>query len=91
MSVREVAVTLLLPDKATKRKSSGLGHTFVASPPCGPWPPIPVEAFGADLLPLQGTSGTALVEEMVAAGPEWRLADLAPRLAFLRRNLGGLG
>jgi pimeloyl-ACP methyl ester carboxylesterase len=40
-----------------------------------------VEPFDSDLLPLQGTSGRALVDEMVAHGPEWRLADLAPRLA----------
>jgi pimeloyl-ACP methyl ester carboxylesterase len=40
-----------------------------------------VEPFDADLLPLQGTSGRALVDEMVAHGPEWRLAALAPRLA----------
>jgi pimeloyl-ACP methyl ester carboxylesterase len=40
-----------------------------------------VEPFDQDLLPLQGTSGRALVDEMVAHGPEWRLAALAPRLA----------
>jgi uncharacterized protein len=40
-----------------------------------------VESFGAELLPLQGTSGSALVDEMVAHGPEWRLAALAPKLA----------
>lgn len=40
-----------------------------------------IEPFEAELLPLQGTSGKALVDEMVAHGPEWRLADLAPRLA----------
>ncbi|MEV8372067.1 alpha/beta fold hydrolase [Kribbella sp. NPDC056861] len=40
-----------------------------------------VEPFDGDLLPLQGTSGRALVDEMVAHGPEWRLAALAPRLA----------
>jgi hypothetical protein len=28
MAAREVAVTLLLPDKAAKRKSRGLGHIF---------------------------------------------------------------
>lgn len=37
-----------------------------------------VEALGSDLLALRGTSGEALVEEMVAAGPAWRLAGLAP-------------
>ncbi|MFI5906957.1 alpha/beta hydrolase family protein [Dactylosporangium sp. NPDC051541] len=37
--------------------------------------------FGSDLLPLHGTSGDALYEEMLANGPAWRLADLAPRLA----------
>lgn len=36
-----------------------------------------VEALGSDLLPLRGTSGEALVGEMVAAGPAWRLAGLA--------------
>jgi pimeloyl-ACP methyl ester carboxylesterase len=40
-----------------------------------------VEAFDAQLLPLSGTSGAALVDEMVANGPDWRLADLAPKLA----------
>ncbi|GAB2585621.1 alpha/beta hydrolase family protein [Kribbella endophytica] len=40
-----------------------------------------VEPFDAELLPLHGTSGRALVDELVAHGPEWRLADLAPRLA----------
>jgi dienelactone hydrolase len=37
-----------------------------------------VEALGSDLLPLRGTSGEALVAEMIAAGPAWRLAGLAP-------------
>ncbi|MEV4510786.1 alpha/beta fold hydrolase [Dactylosporangium sp. NPDC049525] len=37
-----------------------------------------VEAFGSDLLALRGTSGEALVSEMMAAGPAWRLAGLAP-------------
>ncbi|WP_432986271.1 alpha/beta hydrolase family protein [Dactylosporangium sp. CA-233914] len=37
--------------------------------------------FGSDLLPLRGTSGDALYEEMLAHGPLWRLAGLAPRLA----------
>ncbi|MFF5056567.1 alpha/beta hydrolase family protein [Micromonospora sp. NPDC000663] len=40
-----------------------------------------VEAFDGELLPLQGTSGEALVAEMEAAGAEWSLARLAPRLA----------
>jgi pimeloyl-ACP methyl ester carboxylesterase len=39
-----------------------------------------VEIFGDDLLPLRGTSGEALVAELEAAGPAWRLAGLAPRL-----------
>jgi hypothetical protein len=42
MAEREVPVTLLLPDKATKRKSSGLSHTFRAD----------VEHFGPVELPL---------------------------------------
>lgn len=40
-----------------------------------------VEPFDSDLLPLQGTSGRALVDEMVAHGPEWRLTTLAAQLA----------
>ncbi|MGW5260434.1 alpha/beta hydrolase family protein [Microbispora sp. NPDC004025] len=40
-----------------------------------------VEGFGEDLLPLKGTSGEALVEEMTSAGEAWSLAGLAPRLA----------
>jgi pimeloyl-ACP methyl ester carboxylesterase len=48
-----------------------------------------VEPFDGDLLPLQGTSGRALVDEMVAHGPEWRLAALAPRLADRRVLLIG--
>jgi pimeloyl-ACP methyl ester carboxylesterase len=40
-----------------------------------------VDAFDEDLLPLRGTSGEALVAELEAAGPAWRLAGLAPRLA----------
>jgi pimeloyl-ACP methyl ester carboxylesterase len=40
-----------------------------------------VEAFGAQLLPLSGTSAAALVDEMVAHGPDWRLAVLGPKLA----------
>ncbi|GAA3545294.1 alpha/beta hydrolase family protein [Kribbella ginsengisoli] len=48
-----------------------------------------VEPFDSDLLPLQGTSGRALVDEMVAHGPEWRLADLAPKLADRRVLLIG--
>jgi uncharacterized protein len=39
-----------------------------------------VEIFDEDLLPLRGTSGEALVAEMEAAGPTWRLAGLAPAL-----------
>ncbi|WP_433613910.1 alpha/beta hydrolase family protein [Dactylosporangium sp. CA-139114] len=37
--------------------------------------------FAEDPLPLRGTSGDALFEEMRANGPSWRLASLAPRLA----------
>jgi pimeloyl-ACP methyl ester carboxylesterase len=37
--------------------------------------------FGSDLLPLRGTSGDALYEELLANGVAWRLAGLAPRLA----------
>jgi pimeloyl-ACP methyl ester carboxylesterase len=40
-----------------------------------------VEAFDADLLPLRGTSGEALVGEMEAAGERWSLAALAPSFA----------
>jgi uncharacterized protein len=38
-------------------------------------------AFGAELLPLRGTSAVALVDEMEAIGAGGRLATLAPRLA----------
>lgn len=38
------------------------------------------EAFAEELLPLQGTSAAALLAEMVAHGPNWRLAGLAPKL-----------
>ena len=40
-----------------------------------------VEAFGEELQPLRGTTGEALVAEMEAAASEWRLTELAPRLA----------
>jgi dienelactone hydrolase len=40
-----------------------------------------VEAFEAELLVLQGTSGAELVAEMEAAGASWGLAGLAPQLA----------
>lgn len=40
-----------------------------------------VEAFDDELQALIGTSGDALVAEMLAAGPTWHLARLAPRLA----------
>ncbi|GAA5120502.1 alpha/beta hydrolase family protein [Pseudonocardia adelaidensis] len=40
-----------------------------------------VEAFAAELAPLRGTSGEALVAELEAAGESWRLGALAPRLA----------
>jgi pimeloyl-ACP methyl ester carboxylesterase len=40
-----------------------------------------VETFEAELLPLRGTSGEALVAEMEAAGGAWSLRRLAPRLA----------
>jgi pimeloyl-ACP methyl ester carboxylesterase len=39
-----------------------------------------VDAFAADLGPLRGTSGEALMAELEAAGESWRLARLAPRL-----------
>ena len=39
-----------------------------------------VEAFDAELLPLKGTSGRELVDEMVARARDWQLADLAPQL-----------
>lgn len=37
-----------------------------------------VEAFAASLLPLRGTSGERLVDEMLDAGAAWRLTTLAP-------------
>jgi pimeloyl-ACP methyl ester carboxylesterase len=37
--------------------------------------------FADDLLPLRGTSGSALLREMELAGDAWRLAALAPRLS----------
>jgi len=40
-----------------------------------------VEAFEDSLLPLAGTGGEALVDEMAAAGEAWDLALLADRLA----------
>lgn len=40
-----------------------------------------VRAFDEDLHALTGTSGAALVAEMLAAGPAWSLARLAPHLA----------
>lgn len=40
-----------------------------------------VEAYAAELGPLRGTSGEALVAELEAAGESWRSARLAPRLA----------
>jgi hypothetical protein len=40
-----------------------------------------VESWDRELLPLRGTSGEALVAEMEAAGPAWRLTALAPKLA----------
>jgi dienelactone hydrolase len=40
-----------------------------------------VTDFGANLLPLRGTSGEALVAELEVAGDRWRLAGLADRLA----------
>ncbi|MCM0674400.1 alpha/beta fold hydrolase [Micromonospora phytophila] len=39
-----------------------------------------VTSWGGELGPLRGTSGEALVAEMEAAGPSWRLAGLAPKL-----------
>jgi pimeloyl-ACP methyl ester carboxylesterase len=40
-----------------------------------------VRDFDGELLPLRGTSGAALVAEMVAAAADWRLDALAERLA----------
>lgn len=40
-----------------------------------------VEAYAAELAPLHGTSGEALVAELEAAGESWRLARLARPLA----------
>ncbi|MEU7867017.1 alpha/beta fold hydrolase [Dactylosporangium sp. NPDC049140] len=40
-----------------------------------------VRDFDGELLPLRGTSGAALVDEMVAAAADWRLSALAERLA----------
>jgi len=50
-----------------------------------------VEAFGQELLPLRGTSGEALVDEMERAGERWSLAGLAPRLAGRPVLLVGTG
>ncbi|MDT0344684.1 alpha/beta hydrolase family protein [Streptomyces litchfieldiae] len=40
-----------------------------------------VADWAGELLPLTGTGAAALVAEMVAAGDDWSLARLAPRLA----------
>jgi uncharacterized protein len=40
-----------------------------------------VSAFEAELLPLRGTDGAALVREMMQEAPQWQLAALAPGLA----------
>jgi pimeloyl-ACP methyl ester carboxylesterase len=50
-----------------------------------------VEAFDASLLPLRGTSGAALVAEMIDAGPGWQLAGLAPHIAVRPVLLIGAG
>ncbi|GGR99068.1 hypothetical protein GCM10010169_49580 [Micromonospora fulviviridis] len=50
-----------------------------------------VQAWDAELLPLRGTSGEALVAEMEAAGDAWRLDRLAPRLADRPVLLVGTG
>ncbi|MFI1353155.1 alpha/beta hydrolase family protein [Streptomyces sp. NPDC020898] len=50
-----------------------------------------VTAFEGELLPLQGTSGEALVLEIESAGSEWSLARLAPRLADRPVLLVGTG
>jgi pimeloyl-ACP methyl ester carboxylesterase len=50
-----------------------------------------VAAFAAELGPLRGTSGEALVAELEAAGESWRLAGLAPRLAQRPVLLVGAG
>jgi hypothetical protein len=40
-----------------------------------------VSAFDSELLPLHGTTGRRLVDEMVSAGEAWSLRGLAPALA----------
>ncbi|MEV6412790.1 alpha/beta fold hydrolase [Kribbella sp. NPDC051718] len=75
-------------DPAIPAVGSIAGFDFGAAA-TAPNPDQYVEPFDGDLLPLHGTSGRALVDEMVANGPEWRLADLAPRLADRRVLLIG--
>ncbi|WP_232667794.1 alpha/beta hydrolase family protein [Pseudonocardia sp. TRM90224] len=58
-----------------------VGWAGVASAQDGGLRAVFEEAFDGQLLPLRGTSGKALVDEMVAAGPKWRLADRATALA----------
>ena len=50
-----------------------------------------VEGFDAELLPLRGTSGAALVSEMMEAGEKWSLRRLAPHLADRPTLLIGTG
>jgi pimeloyl-ACP methyl ester carboxylesterase len=50
-----------------------------------------VESWDAELLPLRGTSGEALVAEMEAAAQAWSLARLAPNLADRPVLLVGTG
>jgi pimeloyl-ACP methyl ester carboxylesterase len=50
-----------------------------------------VRAFARELLPLRGTSGEALVSEMVDAGAQWSLSRLAPRLVDRPVLLVGTG
>ena len=50
-----------------------------------------VDAFDGQLLPLRGTSGEALVAEIQAAGAQWDLAGLGPRLAGRPVLLVGAG
>lgn len=75
-----VALRTVAADPTIPKVASIAGFDFGAAG-TAPNPDQYVEPFDGDLLPLHGTSGRALVDEMVANGPEWRLASLAPRLA----------
>jgi dienelactone hydrolase len=82
------ALHTVAADPTVSAVASIAGFDFGAAG-TAPDPDQYVEPFDGDLLPLQGTSGRALVDEMVAHGPEWRLAALAPRLADRRVLLIG--